>query len=294
MDQQRNDWYLSCMIPPQKIPVFELFGETEAFPDVVHSEHIKDRAPTHGWKIAPHRHVHLAQIFHVETAGAQAILDDQEIRLDPNTVLFVPAQIVHAFDFPPQTQGMVQSFPLPILRSIGPASADITRALSRPFATGANRDLIGLMAHLDRLLARPGPFRSQSAVGVAHAVLATIAALNHDPLYAPTQADARLGHLDVLIAQHQAQGWTPAQYADLLGLSVGHLSRLCRDAKGVSASAYIETAVMQEASRLLAFTQLSVAEIGYRLGFGDPSYFSRRFRRMQGKTPSAYRRKFTD
>lgn len=292
MDQKRNDWYKSCMALQQQIPVFELFGETDAFPDVVHSEHIKDRAPEHGWKIAPHRHAHLAQIFHIETAGARAVVDGRDIALSPDTVLFVPAQVVHAFDFPPQTQGMVQSFPLSVLHSIGPISPDITRALSAPIIGAADFGLISLMAHLDRLLATPGPFRAQAAVGVGHAVLSGIAGQNATNARQHAQGDVRLTQLDALIAQHQSEGWTPGHYARRMGLSVGHLSRLCRDARGLSASAYIEASVMQEACRLLAFTQLSIAEIGYRLGFADPSYFSRRFRVSQGRTPSEYRQRF--
>ena len=46
---------------------------------------------------------------------------------------------------------------------------------------------------------------------------------------------------------------------------------------------------MEEACRLLAFTALPVSQVGYRLGYGDPSYFTRRFTRLQGQTPSAYR-----
>ena len=49
------------------------------------------------------------------------------------------------------------------------------------------------------------------------------------------------------------------------------------------------TAVMTEACRLIAFTRLPVAEVGYRLGYADPPYFSRRFRLRMGETPSAYR-----
>ena len=64
---------------------------------------------------------------------------------------------------------------------------------------------------------------------------------------------------------------------------------LCRGATGRSASQQIETARMTEAARLLAFTRMSAAEIGYRLGFEDPSYFSRRFRAVRGETPTDYR-----
>jgi AraC family transcriptional activator of pobA len=44
-----------------------------------------------------------------------------------------------------------------------------------------------------------------------------------------------------------------------------------------------------EAKRLLRFTIRSVEDVGYSLGFDDPSYFSRLFRRMSGKSPSDWR-----
>ena len=54
-------------------------------------------------------------------------------------------------------------------------------------------------------------------------------------------------------------------------------------------TAFLETAAMTEACRLIAFTRLPVAEVGYRLGYTDPPYFSRRFRARMGESPSAYR-----
>ncbi|RJK96572.1 helix-turn-helix domain-containing protein, partial [Paracoccus aestuarii] len=67
-----------------------------------------------------------------------------------------------------------------------------------------------------------------------------------------------------------------------------------RAAKGHSLTAHLEAATMAEACRLIAFTRMPVAQIGYRLGFGDPSYFSRRFRRRMGESPSDYRLRLQD
>ncbi|WP_207101751.1 helix-turn-helix transcriptional regulator, partial [Paracoccus shandongensis] len=63
-------------------------------------------------------------------------------------------------------------------------------------------------------------------------------------------------------------------------------------ATGQGATRHIETVLMTEARRLLAFTRLPIAEIGHRLGFDDPPYFSRRFRVATGQSPSEYRGRF--
>lgn len=293
MDQQRNRWYYSCMTHTPPIPDYALYGETDAFPDVVHCEHIKDRAPNHGWHIAAHRHAQLAQVFYIQTGTAQAVVDGRKFTLADNQLFFIPAQAVHSFAFAPHTQGMVQSFPLAVLHSIVPMSPDILRNLSDPFLAEPEPDLLTVMDLLDKALKDTGPFRTHIALSLAHSVLSITAALGSGPnATGQTGSDRRLARLDQLIAEHQSAQRSARDYAADLGLSTAHLSRLCRAAKGVSASAYIEANIIQEACRLLAFTQLSVAEIGYRLGFADPSYFSRRFRAVQGEPPSLYRQRF--
>jgi AraC family transcriptional activator of pobA len=293
MDQLHNHWYYACMAKIHHIPDYMLYGETDPFPDVVHCEHIKDRAPDHGWRIAPHRHAQLAQVFFIETGSAKAVVDGQDFQLSSNQLFFIPAQAAHSFSFAPNTQGIVQSFPMAALRSIAPANDDVARGLSLPFVATPNANLLTVMALLDATLADGGLFRMQTAVGLAHSVLSLTAALNPNPQGEDgTRPDNRLAQFDQLISKNQTAGWRVGDYAAEMGLSTGHLSRLCRAAKGLSASAYIEAYTIQEACRLLAFTQLSVAEVGYRLGFADPSYFSRRFRTYQGQTPSAYRQRF--
>jgi AraC family transcriptional activator of pobA len=101
-----------------------------------------------------------------------------------------------------------------------------------------------------------------------------------------------LAKLDRLIVENMGRGLCPSEYAELLSITTGHLSRICRDEKGSSASVYIETMIMTEAARLLAFTQQSISQVAYQVGFNDPSYFSRRFRLIQGLTPSQYKKRF--
>jgi AraC family transcriptional regulator of arabinose operon len=46
---------------------------------------------------------------------------------------------------------------------------------------------------------------------------------------------------------------------------------------------------MQVASRLLRLTSLTIQEVAGEVGYDDPFYFSNRFRRYSGKSPSQFR-----
>lgn len=79
-------------------------------------------------------------------------------------------------------------------------------------------------------------------------------------------------------------------YADQLGLTAGHLNYLCKQHLGQTAGQVIRNRVMAEACRLLAHSELDVNGVGHYLGYKDPSYFNRVFKRQLGFTPSAYRK----
>ncbi|MNG41143.1 HTH-type transcriptional activator Btr [compost metagenome] len=53
---------------------------------------------------------------------------------------------------------------------------------------------------------------------------------------------------------------------------------------------YISAVRHREARKLLRETELSVEEVGGRIGYPDTHYFSRIFRRHEGISPSEYRK----
>ncbi|MFJ8582820.1 helix-turn-helix transcriptional regulator [Micromonospora sp. NPDC093277] len=78
-------------------------------------------------------------------------------------------------------------------------------------------------------------------------------------------------------------------YAGRIGCSVRTLTRACLAVTGRSAKQMIDDRVALQACRLLAATDESIAGIGRRLGFPEPTNFGRFFTREIGVSPGAFR-----
>lgn len=80
-----------------------------------------------------------------------------------------------------------------------------------------------------------------------------------------------------------------AAHAEELGVNASYLSALFHRETGATLSDYVARARMEHAVFLLNTTQLQIQAIAQRCGVQDVNYFTRLFRRVMGKTPSAYR-----
>ncbi len=83
-----------------------------------------------------------------------------------------------------------------------------------------------------------------------------------------------------------------AFYAGKLGITVGHLTETVKAVYGISAGELLRNRLILEAKRLLAHTDLTMAEIAEQLNYTDPSYFGRAFKRDAGQTPRNFRQEF--
>jgi AraC family transcriptional regulator, arabinose operon regulatory protein len=79
------------------------------------------------------------------------------------------------------------------------------------------------------------------------------------------------------------------ELARLVGVSTTHLTSLFRRATGGGVLAHHTALRMARARQLLDTTDASVAEVAREVGYDDPFYFSRHFRRHHGMSPSRFR-----
>lgn len=96
------------------------------------------------------------------------------------------------------------------------------------------------------------------------------------------------------VERHHLDWLRLEEYAAALGVTANHLNDAVRQETGQSAGDHIRRRRLLDAKRRLLYSTLTVSEIGYALGFGDPSYFSRFFRRYEGVTPAEFRMKIRE
>ena len=89
--------------------------------------------------------------------------------------------------------------------------------------------------------------------------------------------------------QHDVQS-----LAAQLSMSTNSLYNVVKTYSGQSPKEWITNRIMLEAQRQLQYSDVSVKELAYSLGFSDPGYFSRLFKKSTGKNISAFLREKQD
>ncbi|GAA6151861.1 hypothetical protein NBRC116587_12800 [Pseudoteredinibacter isoporae] len=106
----------------------------------------------------------------------------------------------------------------------------------------------------------------------------------------PRNQDAfRVESLMGLISDNYAVDHSVEFYAEKMNLSCKQLNRIAKDNTGYTVSQLIQNHLILEAKRRIMAGDHGVKSIAISLGFGDPSYFSRFFRRHVGVSPREYR-----
>jgi len=93
-----------------------------------------------------------------------------------------------------------------------------------------------------------------------------------------------------LVDTHLKEQHSVQYYADKLCITPNYLNEVVTSTMGFSAKQYIRNKVMDEAKRILVYTDFSISDIAFELSFSTVSYFIRSFRQHVGETPLLYRK----
>ncbi|RKE16925.1 GlxA family transcriptional regulator [Streptomyces sp. TLI_171] len=112
------------------------------------------------------------------------------------------------------------------------------------------------------------------------------------PLSSPPTARRDIDELRLHIAEHLDADLSAAALAERMCLSERHFARVFRQETGSTPAAYVESARVEAARRLLEGTDRPLDQVAAACGLGSVETLHRALRRRLGTTPAAYRRRF--
>jgi AraC family transcriptional regulator, transcriptional activator of pobA len=84
--------------------------------------------------------------------------------------------------------------------------------------------------------------------------------------------------------------WSIKEIADQLNVHPNYLSNVVKTESGKSASEWIQERTLAEAKAFLLQSSKTISEIAYVLGFTDSTHFAKFFKKMEGKSPTDFRK----
>jgi AraC family transcriptional regulator, transcriptional activator of pobA len=285
------------------IPHFALYGEA-ATPgqELLHIEEVQSRSRVYQWEIEPHLHQGLYQILWLQTGSADVVLDTWRASVHGPAAIVVPPGVVHGFRFAPGTDGWVLTFSARFLvegefQAVGEAFRDLFAAPGVLHFSNDDGQVQRLSVQLSELAAEfAAPETASSPVleWLARAVIWRLARASaqgaRDGAQPAHRHQAQFTRFLLLVEQHFLKHWPLERYASRLGLSTQRLNRLVRAESGHSALELVHQRLTREACRRLAYYSAAPAtSLALELGFADPAYFSRFFKRRTGQSPQRWR-----
>lgn len=84
-----------------------------------------------------------------------------------------------------------------------------------------------------------------------------------------------------------------SQVSEACSISQSYLSKLFKQHLGISVMEYIHLRKLKDAKMYFTFTDMSMTDIAYRMGYNEGSYFSKVFKKYEGITPQQYKAKIS-
>ncbi|MFI1973284.1 helix-turn-helix domain-containing protein [Streptomyces cinnamoneus] len=248
----------------------------------------------------PHRHTFYEIVYVTGGSGAHVVDLVRRPLHPPHLCVLLPGQ-VHYWERVSGLSGVLTLFTEDFLLA-RPDDRKLLRALGErswlrlpPGPGGPCDDRAGI-GSLIRSMRQEHTAKADGYVSVLEAYLhiLLVRALRLPAAPASATAVGRASEVSrefgLLLTQTAGAEGSVGVYAARLGVSVGYLNEAVKQTTGRTPGELVRAARLLEAKRLLTGSGLGVGQVARRVGFADPAYFCRFFRRETGVSPGAFRR----
>lgn len=237
----------------------------------------------------PHRHSFYSFVWFTKGSGFY-VVDFQEIEIKPQRLFLVNAKQIHNWEYSSNSEGYVLMFDSILGRQLGitslPSFTDIPS-----FYIPTMESCFSYLINESDLKDNLSEDNIKSGIQYLYSI---IKRLTQQSQVATSQHNSVMDRLRLLVLEKESKQLSVEQYAISLHVSSEELNRICKDSTGMSTKQYIMELKITEAKRFLLFSDLNINEISFHLGFEDPSYFSRIFKKKVSLTPSEFLEKYQE
>ncbi|MFV0283695.1 MAG: helix-turn-helix domain-containing protein [Castellaniella sp.] len=283
------------------IPIYKLYGYGNVWTasDPLYCETIAAQEKLHDWHVTAHKHADLFQALFLESGEVTVMLDGRTSTLGPGRLVLVPQRVVHEFIFRPGSGGYILTLTYALLHGLCVRFGLGLSAATDPAVLTLGEDEAGRHAALSlhRLDHEYRGLHSPQRGPLLESLLSGILVWIHRQGYpAGTTATGtdpgsqHLAHYARMIEEHHPHQHQVAWYARHIGVTPAHLNTIVQALAGKSALELIHERLLLEARRELIYTPRTIGTISDSLGFTDPGYFTRFFKRLTGVSPKDFRR----
>lgn len=286
------------MNPQQPIPTVHFYGQKElaVTPDLLHIEPLIIRSREHKFKIKPHRHHGLSQIFYLRQGCGEANIDGDPTTVKAPCLIVIGEMCIHDFVWSSDVDGSVLSVANPLLEAIEKVlnkEQPVIRATLIMTVRREQRQLESIL-NLIHFEYAHAPADSRALVLSSLLQLLAIWLERNAPEKVNTaslqsRSAEYFNQFMMLINRDFHEQRKVESYAAELGITAPYLNNLCQQLVEKTALQLVHERLVLEAKRSLIYTVQNISEIAYALGFTDPAYFTRFFRRLTGQSPKQFR-----
>ncbi|PJG85231.1 4-hydroxyphenylacetate catabolism regulatory protein HpaA [Conservatibacter flavescens] len=284
----------------QNINIEKTYGSLDTNA-IIHYETFDNFALFYGRTSLVHFHDRFYQIHYLTEGSIFLQLDEKEYSLKAPCFFLTPPSTPHGFKTNLDTHGHVLTIPQEFIWQL---LVSLKRDINYfyPMCIELNphspehQKSIFQMEYIFTALAneyKENIEEKQTALRLyAKLILLSIYRLaqNNQVAYTPKNNELKLfNEFNFLIEENFKNNWKIPQYLEKLCITESRLNAICQRFSTESAKRIIIERQIQEAKRKLLFTQDSIYQIAYELGFKDPSYFSRFFLKETKLSPKKFR-----
>jgi AraC family transcriptional activator of pobA len=281
----------------ETIPRFFLYGEPpqHVADRFLHLEALDDRSRPADWTIRPHTHGNLNHIFHIVAGRGAMRADEQTLAFEAPCLLLVPAGVVHGFSWENESRGSVLTVSDAYFHDLVQRARELGKVFAKPLALpgAGGRAVADAFARLAQELAWTAPGHHVAVEALLLGLLVEALRLAH---YSAEDAPPPGGPRAALVARFREMvearyrdALSVEAYAAALGVHPKRLRGACLEVAGATPTRIIQDRRLLEAKRLMLYSNMTVAETAYYLGFEDPAYFTRFFTKSCAVSPRRFR-----